>query len=60
MVIKKKVNFVLSSQPPYMELIFKTVDKWYLKKKPMGHYRGETGKCLLSICFYWIFAMFKI
>jgi len=52
MVIKKKVNFVLSRQPQYMELIFKTVDKWYLKKKPMGHYRGETGQLLLSISFY--------
>ena len=33
---KRKVNFVLSPQPLYIDLNFKSVDKWYQKKKAPG------------------------
>ena len=57
---KRKVVFALSSQPQYMDLNFKSVDKWYQKKKAPGHVRCETSSLFLTNCFCWVILVFKI
>ena len=49
---KRKVNLAVSTQPLYIDLNFKSVDKWYQKKKAKGYGRKESSRPLLTICFY--------